>query len=205
MGTGNESSSGSVKTTCVTLLAGLQQADDEAWRRLIEVYSPLVYAWCRRWGLTPEEAREVSQDTFREVAAVVGRFRPQGEQGGFRGWLRAIAWSKMADFGRRRSVAPTWVEGGAPAPVTQAFPPWDGASADETPDELPGVVRRTLNILRYEFEPNTWQAFWETTVQGHSTREVSAALGLSANAVRLARCKVLRRLRQELGEADGRL
>jgi len=39
-------------------------------------------------------------------------------------------------------------------------------------------------------------------VEGEATADVAAALGLSANAVRVAKCKVLRRLREELGELE---
>ncbi len=53
--------------------------------------------------------------------------------------------------------------------------------------------------MRTEFAPTTWKACWETIVQGRPGTEVARALGISENAVYIARCRVLRRLRQELG------
>ncbi len=52
--------------------------------------------------------------------------------------------------------------------------------------------------MRTDFLPATWQAFWECVVNGRPAAEVGAELGLSAGAVRVAKCRVLARLRQEL-------
>lgn len=56
-------------------------------------------------------------------------------------------------------------------------------------------------MVRSEFEDRTWQAFWRVAVEGHATAEVAADLGITANAVRQAKSRVLRRLRQELGDS----
>ena len=53
--------------------------------------------------------------------------------------------------------------------------------------------------MQAEFAPTTWKACWETVVQGRSATEVARELGTSENAVYIARCRVLSRLRQELG------
>ena len=58
--------------------------------------------------------------------------------------------------------------------------------------------RRALRLMQTEFAPNTWKACWETVVQDRPSDEVARELGISENAVYLARCRVLRRLRQEL-------
>ena len=60
------------------------------------------------------------------------------------------------------------------------------------------LVRRAMEAVRAEVEPSTWQAFWRMTVEGHSSAEVARDLGLSPNAVRQAKYRLLRRLRQEL-------
>ena len=52
--------------------------------------------------------------------------------------------------------------------------------------------------MEADFTPETWQAFWEVTVNGRPAAEVAASLGTTVNAVYLARGRVLRRLRTEL-------
>jgi RNA polymerase sigma-70 factor (ECF subfamily) len=49
-----------------------------------------------------------------------------------------------------------------------------------------------------EFQPTTWKAFWQAVPLGRPAAEVAAELGISENAVYLAKGRVLRRLRQEL-------
>ncbi|HEV3080157.1 MAG TPA: hypothetical protein VGY66_10270, partial [Gemmataceae bacterium] len=61
------------------------------------------------------------------------------------------------------------------------------------------LSRRALRLMQGEFAPTTWKACWETVVHDRSTDEVARELGISENAVYLARCRVLRRLREELG------
>jgi RNA polymerase sigma-70 factor (ECF subfamily) len=60
------------------------------------------------------------------------------------------------------------------------------------------LVNRALELMRSEFRDETWQACWQHVVEGRTAAEVGSALGISANAVRVAKCRVLRRLREEL-------
>ncbi len=63
-----------------------------------------------------------------------------------------------------------------------------------------GLVRDALDSIRCEFEARTWRAFWLTTVEGLAAKDVGAELEMSPGAVRVAKSRVLRRLREELGE-----
>ncbi len=52
--------------------------------------------------------------------------------------------------------------------------------------------------MQAEFQPVTWKACWEFVVCGRSADEVARLLGISVNAVYLAKSRVIRRLREEL-------
>ena len=52
--------------------------------------------------------------------------------------------------------------------------------------------------MQTEFRPTTWKACWEHVVAGRPAAEVAAELGVSVNAVYLAKSHVLSRLRQEM-------
>jgi RNA polymerase sigma-70 factor (ECF subfamily) len=60
------------------------------------------------------------------------------------------------------------------------------------------VVHRLLELLRPEFEATTWQAFQLLVLEGKPSEEAAQQLGISANAVRIAKSRVLSRLRQEV-------
>jgi RNA polymerase sigma-70 factor (ECF subfamily) len=59
------------------------------------------------------------------------------------------------------------------------------------------VVARLLQRIEHEFRPATWQAFRRHVLDGADAEDVAAELGLSANAVYIAKSRVLRRLREE--------
>ena len=52
--------------------------------------------------------------------------------------------------------------------------------------------------VRDRVQDATWQAFWETTVDGKSAKDVAAELHMTVAAVYLAKSRVLKRLRQEI-------
>jgi RNA polymerase sigma-70 factor (ECF subfamily) len=81
--------------------------------------------------------------------------------------------------------------------------PQTEAEDSEDADQTSALFHRALGLLRGEFEQRTWQAFWRATVDGLSAPEVATELGMTASAVRMAKSRVLRRLREELGELVG--
>ena len=60
------------------------------------------------------------------------------------------------------------------------------------------LVNRATQLIRDDFEPHTWQAFWRLAVENHPARDIAADLGMSVDAVYQAKARVLRRLREEL-------
>ena len=76
----------------------------------------------------------------------------------------------------------------------------DEVELSESPSDVTGLYQRALRQVQHQVEERTWTAFWRVTVENRSTAEVAAELGISANAVRLAKSHVLRRLREEMGE-----
>jgi RNA polymerase sigma-70 factor (ECF subfamily) len=63
------------------------------------------------------------------------------------------------------------------------------------------LLERALESIHGEFHERTWQAFWRVVVEGRTTSDVGAELQMTPGAVRVAKCRVLLRLRQVLGDA----
>jgi RNA polymerase sigma-70 factor (ECF subfamily) len=184
------------RPTSYCLIALAQQGDPDAWRQLVAVYTPLVHWWCRCRGLREEAVDDVCQEVFRTVAAKVSGFRRLRSRGGFRSWLRRITEHKAGDQQRRARREPA-AQGGSDAQlvleqVPEAAPPGDDTS------ERARLCRGALDRIRAAFEPRTWQAAWQTAVEGRSPPDVADELGMSVSAVYTAKSKVLARLRAEL-------
>lgn len=184
-------------TTSASLVDRARNDDAEAWKRLVHIYGPLVEHWCRRSGVPQGHIEDVIQDIFVSVVRQLGQFRYERPQDTFRGWLRVITQRRIADFFRSHANQPQG-EGGTTAlrrSEDMASPFHDDRDAESEEAE---ISQRALELLRLEFEPRTWQAFWRTAIESASAVEVGAELGLSPAAVRMAKSRVLSRLRQEL-------
>lgn len=184
-----------------TLLDRLRARDAEAWRRLADLYGPLVYHWCRRSGLRPPDAADTLQDVFAAVSSGIGDFRRGGPGTTFRGWLWTITRNKIRDHFRIQRAEAAAI-GGTDAQLRLADIPDDCTdnSTDGDRQEIGAVFQRALGIVQADFEDHTWCAFWRIAVDGQDAASVAAELGMSANAVRQAKSRVLRRLRAELGD-----
>jgi hypothetical protein len=97
--------------TSLSLLQRIRDGDQAGWRRVVELYSPLVYHWCRRWGADGADADDVAQEVFQAASASVGSFRRGREGDTFRGWLRGITRNKVLVFWRGRGKHPDPVGG----------------------------------------------------------------------------------------------
>lgn len=56
--------------------------------------------------------------------------------------------------------------------------------------------------MKAEFTATTWQAFWQTAVEGRPVEAVAADLGKAPGAVYTARGRVMRRLREKIADWD---
>jgi RNA polymerase sigma-70 factor (ECF subfamily) len=191
--------------TSRSLLDRVRAGDGAAWERLVRLYAPLVFHWCRRWDLQEQDAADVFQEVFQAVAAHIAGFRKQHAGDTFRGWLRTITRNKVHDHFRRLGREPGG-EGGTDAQLRLAQLPAPASAEEESAAEERaerGLFYRGLDAIRAEFEERTWQAFWRTAVEGRLARDVGAELSMTPGAVRVAKCRVLQRLREELGDLFG--
>jgi RNA polymerase sigma-70 factor (ECF subfamily) len=186
------------RPTSLTLLERVRDKDEEAWRRLLHLYGPLVERWCARGGVRPADIDDVRQDVFQAVAAGLDGFRRDRPGDTFRGWLKVIARNKLLDHFRRRQKQPE-AQGGSDA-HRQLQELAEPDLPEDTEDDLGGLYHRALELVRGEFEEKTWQAFWRAAVEGQSPANIAADLGVTPAAVRKAKSRVLHRLREEVGD-----
>jgi RNA polymerase sigma-70 factor (ECF subfamily) len=166
------------------------------------LYGPLVTHWCRRGPLDSHAAADCVQDVFASVAAAIENFQPQRTTGSFRAWLWTITRNKLRDHFRRAARSPV-AAGGSSAfgLIQQIVDPIPLSDDEPTGDlQLQQLTSRAMAQVQSEFEPRTWQAFWRSVVDGISTADVAQELQMSEATVRQSRSRILRRLRQQLGD-----
>lgn len=188
----------SSQATSLSLLARIRSGEDIAWNRLVDLYAPLVQYWCRKSHLSEEDTADIMQEVFRVVVERIEQFRKDQPQDSFRGWLRVITANKIRDH-LRRQTDKAQARGGSTAHLHlhNVADPIVTDGSDEIP-VLQQAVLKTLEWIREDFEEKTFQAFWKCQIEEVSTEVVSAELGMTPAAVRKAKYRVLRRLREEL-------
>ena len=94
----------SAMDTSASLLASLRNVDDEqAWSRLVQLYTPLMRSWLRRYGAALGDAEDVIQEVLTVVVRRFEEFRREPRTGAFRAWLRTITANCLRDHWRRKN------------------------------------------------------------------------------------------------------
>ena len=187
--------------TSVSLLDRLKAARPDAsdWQRLQGIYLPLIQRWVRRVPGLGDEADDLAQEVFMVVLRELPRFERRRE-GSFRAWLRNVTVNKARSFSKQRDRRPT-----VGLDLTDGFldkmanPDSDLARQwDREHDEH--VVQKILAAVQPDFNPPTWEAFQRFAMDGVPAARVAEELGMTENAVLLAKSRVVRRLREEAGD-----
>ncbi len=181
-----------------------RERESSAWSELVDLYGPLVAHWCYRCGLDTHAAADCVQDTFASVVKSLVSFRGQRETGAFRAWLWTITANKIRDHQRRVRRDADPVGGSTALRSLEQLP--DPSLVPDTeptnPAQLDQLFARAVEQVRGEFETRTWEIFERSVIDLIQTAQVAREFQLSPAAVRQVRSRVLRRLRQQLGDIE---
>ena len=193
-------------TTRASLLFRLRDSQDhEAWVEFVSIYEPLAYRLLRRHGLQDADAREVLQDLLMAVSRSIDRWDPARERGSFRGWLRQVTRNLVINWLKQRNRRPVAAGGSDLQAMLHTVPADAGPETLDFDQELRrAIFHRAAEQVRSEVHPSTWQAFWETAVLGSSPADAAKKLAMRPGAVRVAKCRVLARLRDAVSEMEDR-
>jgi RNA polymerase sigma-70 factor (ECF subfamily) len=190
-----------MSTTSPSLLERLKRARPSSaeWRRLQDIYLPLIRSWLARVPGLGDEADDLSQEIllvlFRELPAFERR-----RDGAFRAWLRQITVNRVRAFRRARQKQP--LAGLGPQAehlLNQLADPASELARQWDQDHDRHVFHQLLAIVQADFEPGTWQAFTRFALDGHPAAQVAGELGTTESAVVKAKSRILKRLREEAG------
>jgi RNA polymerase sigma factor (sigma-70 family) len=185
--------------TRASLLVQLRDGTNhEAWQEFMRLYGPVVYGFARKRGLQDADAADLMQDVLRSVSNAIGRLDYDRKQGTFRGWLFTITRNRVFNFLSARRLRPQGAGDTGTHELLNSH-----AAADDGQDMWEVEYQRRLAAMamdrvKKEFQENTWQAFWQTAVEGKSAADVSSQIGMSTGAIYVAKSRVLARLNEEV-------
>jgi RNA polymerase sigma factor (sigma-70 family) len=185
-----------------SLLARIRDGTDRAaWEEFVELYAPVVYGYAIKYGLQEADAADFTQDTILGLMRSLKSFEYDRSRGSFRGWLVTVLRNRLKRAGLQ---AARQDRGSGDSTVLQQLNSLPTSQPDDTWEhevklsEFHWAAQR----IQPEFQPNTWSAFWQTTVVGQTIQQVAEQLGITAGAVYVARSRVLARLRTEVQLAE---
>lgn len=180
-----------------TLLLRLRDTGNQpAWEEFVSIYAPVLFSHCRKRGLSFEDASDLTQEVVRSVAKAMPGFVYDRARGSFRGWLYTLL---------RRGISRHFERGGRD-PLRQN----DGESAIETiaggrhdhdrevweMDYRRRLLAWAMRRAKERFNDRIWRAFEETTLRERPIDEVAAELGMTKNALTVAKCRVTSAIRE---------
>lgn len=178
-------------TTSVTLLDRFRDpADAQAWSSFVDLYAGIITKWTQRSHVADQDVVDVVQEVFVTLARELPRFEYDANRS-FGAWLRIVTRNCCSRF-RTRQRPHLSINADDYASDSQSL------TAVEEQEYRQHVAQRALKLMQTEFEPTTWKACWKTVVEGQSTQAVAQDLGISVNAVFLAKSRVLKRLREQI-------
>jgi RNA polymerase sigma-70 factor (ECF subfamily) len=191
-----------MNTTSLSLLERLKSASPSAddWRRLQEVYLPLVHHQLAAVSGLRDEADDLAQEVLIVLVRELPTFERQ-RRGSFRAWLRQITvnWVRTYCEGRRK-VPGAGLGEDVERALTQLEDPDSDLARQWDREHDKHVVQKLLAVVRTDFDPKTWQAFTRFALDEAPAADVARELDMSEGAVVQAKSRVLKRLREEAGD-----
>lgn len=180
-------------TRSSVLRAVADTANEAAWQRLFDLYAGFVFSIARSKGLRSEDADDIVQVVFADLARNLPTFQYDRAKGKFRSYLTGLVHWRIMDrlkSGKRDAdlKAAFWEEAKAAA-----------SSADEDFAEREwqaAAMEEALRRIRPDVRPEHYAAFVASAVEGQDAESVMRLYGLSRDNLYQIRKRLTMKLRE---------
>ncbi|MBY0231174.1 MAG: sigma-70 family RNA polymerase sigma factor [Gemmataceae bacterium] len=190
--------------TRVSLLGRLQRDpdDQQAWSEFVDQYGGRIYDWCKRWSLQDADAQDVTQNVLLKLAAKLREFRYDPSRS-FRAWLKTLAHHAWSDYVEARARPG---QGSGDSAVGRLLS--DVQARDDLVRHLDEAFERELlqqamARARLRVEPQTWEAFRLTALEGVSGADAAIRIPMQVAQVYVAKRRVQKIIREEAAKLEG--
>jgi RNA polymerase sigma factor (sigma-70 family) len=186
--------------TRASLLVRIRDSQDaQAWCQFVDLYAPLIHGFARKHGLQDADAADLTQDVLATVARSVQKLEYDSRRGSFRGWLFTIVRNRVYNFlTRRRPYEQGSGDTGAHNLLRQHADPAEAPDAAWENEYQRHLFACAASVVQQQVHDGTWQAFWQTAVQGRSAQDVARQLHMTVAAVYIAKSRVMAQLKEQI-------
>lgn len=183
--------------TRASLILRLRDPEDvAAWDEFVELYTPVVHRVAKGRGLQSADADNLVQEVMLKVSQSLTAWLEREDRGRFRAWLVRIARNEAVDLLTQLSSRSLGIQGEQARCAME-----ETQQSDEIASLIDLEYDRTVfdwaaNQVQETVQPQTWQAFWLTHVEGHSIQQAAQKLGVRSANIHFGRSRVMARLRE---------
>lgn len=178
-------------TTQPSLVVRLRDhSDASAWSEFVEVYSPLIYDFCRTRDLQASDAADITQEVLFRVSKAIGQFEYDQSKGLFRDWLARIVLNEIRRLTKKQVHVVTDPE---------RLDDDSGTLASSWNEQFQQYIfSKALERSKSHFNEETWTMFELSWLDKMPVEQVAQKTGVGVERIYVARSRVLQRLRYEV-------
>ena len=179
-------------TRSSVLKAAADTENEAAWARLFNLYAGFVFSIARSKGLNEEDADDIVQIVFADLARNLPTFEYDRAKGRFRSYLIALVHWRVKDKLRLVQRDKEFMEGYMDEVAN--LPPADRDFAER--EWQAAALEEALRRIKPEVRPEHYAAFVASAVEGQDTESVMRLYGLSRDNLYQIRKRLTVRLRE---------
>ncbi len=179
--------------TRLSLIKRVRNTDDtNSWAEFVNIYTPVIFGFLRKRGISPVDSEDVTQEVFRALAKALPEFQLDKSIGTFRNWLFTVTRSKLNNHlnkSKRTDI-----------PTDQLIEEADTRDWDQF--YFKELFSHACQQVEKEIDPSSWEAFWRTAVNMEPIESVAQDLALSTANTYQKKSRVAARIRNAIREID---
>lgn len=178
-------------TTHPSLLVRLRdQMDASAWNEFVSIYSPIIFSFCKKHGISNHDSQDICQETMVRVIQLMPEFKYSTEKGHFRSWLKKVTLNRMVDYFRAKKNEKS----------LDNLPPLESPALSTQWEELfnQKVLQSALEIVRNQTISRHWGIFEAVWLNHQAPAEVAKKFGMEIANVYLIKSRVLQALNKQV-------
>ena len=184
------------ETTRSSVLKAVADTENTAaWNRLFDLYAGFVFSMARHKGLKPEDADDIVQVVFADLARNLPTFKYDRKKGRFRSYLTGLVNWRVMD---RLKASKRDAE------LKANF--WEEAKAAGGDDDFSerewqaAAMKEALRRMKPSVSPEHYAAFVASAVEGQDTDVVTKLYGISRDSLYQIRKRLTVKLHDKLAE-----
>ncbi len=190
----------SPETRASLLIRVRDPGDQAAWHEFVEIYRPIILRLARQKGMQEADAEDVAQQVLVGIAKAVEQREHDPRRAKFRTWLHRVAHNAILNALSRGKPD----RGSGDSALLAALNAHESHTGPDSGllrlEYRREVFRWAGRHVRKEFHRATWDAFWQTAVEGRTVEAVAEELAKNRGAIYAARSRVIRRIQEKVTE-----